>query len=178
MTQHTFIYFWLCWVLVAVRAFFLQMGWSGATLQWQCGGFSSQWLLLLWNKGSRTLGLQQLRFPGSRVQAQKLWCTGLFDPQHVGSSRTRDRTCVLHCQVGSLPLSHQGSPSSVFFHQTISHISVTLTFPLVFLLLLLETQPHSMPPSHTRFSPIPRCPSLRPSDARLVSIWRKLTSWG
>ena len=142
---------------------------GGYSLFWRTV-FSLQRLLLLQSSGCR--------HAGSRLQAQKLWCTGLFDPQHVGSSRTRDRTCVLHCQVGSLPLSHQGSPSSVFFHQTISHISVTLTFPLVFLLLLLETQPHSMPPSHTRFSPIPRCPSLRPSDARLVSIWRKLTSWG
>ena len=125
---------------------------GGYSLLWRTG-FSLQWLLLLQSTGSRHVG--------SRVQAQKLWCTGLFDPQHVGSSRTRDRTCVLHCQVGSLPLSHQGSRRSVFFHQTISYISVTLTFPPVFLLFLLETQPHSMALSHTRFSPILQLPVSR-----------------
>ena len=31
---------------------------------------------------------------GSRAQAQQLWPTGLVSPQHVGSSRTRDRTRV------------------------------------------------------------------------------------
>ena len=31
---------------------------------------------------------------GSRAQAQKLWCTGLVGPWHVGSSQIRDRTCV------------------------------------------------------------------------------------
>ena len=31
---------------------------------------------------------------GSRAQAQLLWCTGLVALQHVGSSRTRDQTCV------------------------------------------------------------------------------------
>ena len=37
---------------------------------------------------------QQLWLTGSRAQAQQLWCTGLVAPQHVGSSRTRDRTRV------------------------------------------------------------------------------------
>ena len=30
----------------------------------------------------------------SRAQAQKLWCTGLVGPWHVGSSQIRDQTCV------------------------------------------------------------------------------------
>ena len=34
-------------------------------------------------------GFQQLRFAGSRAQAQQLWCTDLVAPRHVGSSRTR-----------------------------------------------------------------------------------------
>ena len=37
---------------------------------------------------------QWLRLPGSRAEAQKLWCTGLVAPQHVGSSRIRDQTHV------------------------------------------------------------------------------------
>ena len=55
-------------------------------LQLQCAGFSLRWLLLLWSTGSRRAG--------SRGQAQQLWHTGLVAPQHVGSSRTRDRTHV------------------------------------------------------------------------------------
>ena len=38
--------------------------------------------------------LQQLWLMGSRAQAQQLWLTGLVAPRHVGSSRTRARTCV------------------------------------------------------------------------------------
>ena len=49
--------------------------------------------------------LQQL--PDSGAQAQELWCTGFIAPRPVGSSWTRDGTCVsLHWQVDSLPLSH------------------------------------------------------------------------
>ena len=54
------IYFWLCWVLVAARAF----------LESRCMGFSLRWLLLLWSTGPRVRGLQKLRLPGSRAQAQ------------------------------------------------------------------------------------------------------------
>ena len=35
----------------------------------QCMGFSLLWLLLLYSTGSRTCGLQQLQFLGSRAQA-------------------------------------------------------------------------------------------------------------
>ena len=46
-------------------------------------------------------GLQQL--PDSRALAQELWCTGFVAPRPVGSSWTRDGTCVsLHWQVDSL----------------------------------------------------------------------------
>ena len=37
---------------------------------------------------------KQLRLPGSRAQAQQLWCMGLVTPWHVGSSQKRDRTNV------------------------------------------------------------------------------------
>ena len=86
-----FIYFWPCWVFVAVRGF----------LQLQCVGFLLRWLLLLQNTGSRFTGFsscgtlaQQLWLMGSRAQAQQLWQTGLVVPWHVGSSRTRAQTRV------------------------------------------------------------------------------------
>ena len=95
-----FIYFWLCWVLVAAHGLFLVAA-SGGYSSLQCVGFSSQGLLLLQSTGSRltsfsTCGTraQQLRMAGSRVQAQQLWGTGLVAPQHVGSSQTRARTHV------------------------------------------------------------------------------------
>ena len=44
--------------------------------------------LMLW-----ALRLQQSGLEGSRVQ-QRLWCTGLVAPQHVGPSQTRDGTRV------------------------------------------------------------------------------------
>ena len=37
---------------------------------------------------------------------------GLAAPGHVGSSRIRDPLCLLHWQVYSSPLSHQGSPDA------------------------------------------------------------------
>ena len=44
--------------------------------------------------GLQARRLQQLWLTGSRAQAQQLWRTGLVAPRHVGSSRTRARTCV------------------------------------------------------------------------------------
>ena len=58
---------------------------------------------------------QWLRLPGSGAQAQQLWLVGLVAPWHAGPSWIRDRTCVLHLQVDSLPLSHQGSPEGQIF---------------------------------------------------------------
>ena len=57
--------------------------------------------------------------PGSRAQAQQLWRTGLVAPQHVGSSRTRPRTCVPcigrwilnHCATGEAPFSPISEPT-------------------------------------------------------------------
>ena len=45
----------------------------------ECAGFGScdKWAQWLW-------------FPGSRVQAQQLWCTCFFALRHEGSSQTRD----------------------------------------------------------------------------------------
>ena len=38
------------------------------------GGFPFWWPLSLGSPGSRVQGLQKLRFPGSRAEAQWLWC--------------------------------------------------------------------------------------------------------
>ena len=50
-------------------------------LQFWCMGFSFPWLLLLHLKGSR-------------AHVQQLWCMGLVALWHLGSSWTRDGTCV------------------------------------------------------------------------------------
>ena len=54
-----------------------------------CGGFSYC--------GAQALGTQaqQPWLPGSRAQAQSLWCMGLVAPRHVVSSQIRDRTHAL-----------------------------------------------------------------------------------
>ena len=74
---------------------FLQQQRVAATLH--CGEQASHWGgVSLWSTGFRHMGFsscgmqaQQLCLVGSRAQAQYLWLTGLVDPQHVGSSRTR-----------------------------------------------------------------------------------------
>ena len=86
-----FIHFWLCWVSLAARAFP------------SCGerGCSPRWLPFLRSRGSRA---------GPVVVAQGQRCSttrGVFPGQ--GSN-----PCLLHWQVDSLPLSHQGSPPCYF----------------------------------------------------------------
>ena len=51
-----FIYFWLCWVLAAAHGFSLVAESRGSSPV-VCPGFSLWWLLLLWNNGSKVLGL-------------------------------------------------------------------------------------------------------------------------
>ena len=46
------IYFWLCWVFVAVHGLSLVVA-SGGCSSLQCAGFSLRWLLLLQSTGSR-----------------------------------------------------------------------------------------------------------------------------
>ena len=50
-----FIYFWLCWVFIAVRGLPLVAASGGYSLL-QCAGFSLWWLLSLWSMGSRRAG--------------------------------------------------------------------------------------------------------------------------
>ena len=61
-----------------------------------CSGFPCCRAQALGCKSFSTCGMwaQQLKFPGSSAQAQQLWGTGLVGLWHVGSSWTRDRTCV------------------------------------------------------------------------------------
>ena len=132
-----FNFFWLCWVFVAACGLSLVAA-SGGYSSLRCVGSSLLWLLLLQSTGPRVCGLQQLQhaglvvvvcgfqgtrasvvvawdpqlwLAGSREQAQQLWHTGLVAPRHVGSSRTRDRTCdpsigrriLNHCTTREVP---------------------------------------------------------------------------
>ena len=58
---YLFIYFWLCWVFVAVRGLSLVVV-SGGYSSLQCAGFSLQWLLLLRSTGSRRAGFSSCGF--------------------------------------------------------------------------------------------------------------------
>ena len=89
-----FTYFCLCCAFVTVH------------------GFLERWLLLLLSTSSSNFGVwaQELQFPRSRAYLPQLRHLALVTPQPVGSSRTRDWTCVSH--IGRqvlLPLSSQGS---------------------------------------------------------------------
>ena len=78
---YLFIYFWLRWVFVASHRLFLWLPRAGATLrcgaQAYCGGFSCCRARALVTQASVVLRH-----------------AGLVAPWHVGSSRTRARTCV------------------------------------------------------------------------------------
>ena len=52
---YLFIYFWLCWVFIAVLWLSLVAASGGYSSLW-CMGFSSWWLLLLWSMGSGHVG--------------------------------------------------------------------------------------------------------------------------
>ena len=76
------------------------------------GGYSLVGLCGLLIVVARALRLQQLQFPSSGAQAQLL-CMGLAAPQHVGSSLTRDRTCILlHWQGGFFTTEPPGTPQN------------------------------------------------------------------
>ena len=96
-----FIYFWLCWVSVAVR---------GLSLVAASGGHSSSWYadlslsqpLLLRSTGSRRTGSVFVAHGPSCSAA-----CGIFPDQ--GSN-----PCPLHRPADSQPLRHQGSPWFMF----------------------------------------------------------------
>ena len=73
-------YFWLCWI-------FVSGGGSLVELRGTLG--CVQWLPLPQSTGSR-----HARCSSCSSWAQQLWCIGFAAPWHVGSSQTRDETCV------------------------------------------------------------------------------------
>ena len=97
-----FIYFWLCWIFVAL---------SGS-IEWRllsncgawashCSGFSCCRAQAPGHTGFSSCGTwaQSLRLWGSRTTGStvSLYFTGLVAPWHVGSSWTWDQTpCLLH----------------------------------------------------------------------------------
>ena len=116
-----FIYFWLCWVFIALRALLELV--SGATSgcharAYHCGGCPC---------GARALdtqasvvvahGLSSCSSPGSAALASWMELTGLAAPWRVGSSWTGDWTHVSCIPGGSLPLSHLGSLGKWLFNR-------------------------------------------------------------
>lgn len=96
--KYNFIYFWLCWVLVAAR--FLSGFRGRLSPSWgdqaaRCGGFS------FWSSIVVSSQFGALLFGLSSCGA------GLVVPHRAGSSPTRDQSLV-----SSLPLSPQGGPRS------------------------------------------------------------------
>ena len=79
---YLFIYFWLCWVFPAARAFLWLWQIRGCCSLW-CTGFL-QWLLLLWRAGSRHLSWAA-EAPGLPSAGSVLVEHGLSARQRVGS---------------------------------------------------------------------------------------------
>ena len=103
--MYLLFFFWLHWVLVAVRGLSLVVASGDYSSLW-CADFSFQWLLLLRSTGSRRAG-----FSSCGMQAQELWRMGLVASRHMGSSRTRDwthvpctgRQILNHCATREVP---------------------------------------------------------------------------
>ena len=91
LAEFTYKFFFLGglhWVFVAACGLSVVAASRGYS-SLQCVGFSLWWLLLLWGTGSRSAD-----FSSCGAWAQQSWHTGLVAPWHVGSSWTRDRSCV------------------------------------------------------------------------------------
>ena len=113
---------WMGFPLVVVRA-----GHSS------CGvSFSLQWLLLLWSMGFSTWAAE--------VEVHGLWGAGSVVVAHRLSCSMACRIfldwglnlCLLHWQVKSLPMSHQGSPEYRLFY-TVSCLKCIWSHLIVFL---------------------------------------------
>ena len=93
------VYFWLCWVSVAVWASSSCSKWGllSSCGAWAspCSGVSDRGAWALGHSGFSSWGMwAQLWFLGSRAQAQFLWHMRLLGLQHVGSFQIGDRTHV------------------------------------------------------------------------------------
>ena len=103
------IYFWLCGVVVAARAFSRVVSCRGSSLV-VVGELLTAVAPRAVEPGLQSV-LASVAAPlGSKAQAPQLWPRGLVAPQHMGSSWIGDRTPVSCVGRDSLPLSHQGSP--------------------------------------------------------------------
>ena len=102
-----------CWVLAVVRGCPViaasQPGLhsSPGAQASRCKGLSVS------ERGLQALGLQWSGLAGSGARAEPLWCPGFGAPQVVGSSQTRDQTCV-RC-IGRRILSHWSTREVGFF---------------------------------------------------------------
>ena len=93
-----FIYFWLCWVIIAACGISLVVA-SGVCSSLQCPGFSLQWLLLLQSMDSRHVGSVVVALGLSYSMA-----CGIFLDQGLN-------LCPLHWRMDSQPLDHLGTPA-------------------------------------------------------------------
>ena len=101
----------MCWVFIAACGLSL-VAMSRNYSSLQCMGVSLWWLLLLQSTGSRCMG-----FCNCGAWAQLLRCINLVALRHVGSSWTRDQTCVPcigrqilnHWTIREVPLSSNNS---------------------------------------------------------------------
>ena len=104
-----FIYLWLCWAIAALHGLSLVADYRLLVVV-------TPWLR---SAASRTCGLQLLRQVGSVAAAPGLSSSGSMAGHTALSCSTTcgifpdegSKLCLLCKQAGSLPLSHQGSPS-------------------------------------------------------------------
>ena len=115
---NVFVSFWLCCPRCCVGStpVLVSGGHSSCSAQAShCGGFSCT---ALGGTGFVSCGSRAV---GHRLQ---LRCMGLLPPRHVGYSQVRDRSCVSCMTANYLPLSLQGSLSSLPF---VAIIKVNIT---------------------------------------------------
>ena len=74
-----------------LHGLFCNRGDQGLLSSWRCAALTFLWLLLLQSVGSRACGLRSCGFQALEHRPP---CMGLLTLQHVGSSWTRDQTCV------------------------------------------------------------------------------------
>ena len=112
------IYYWLCWIFVAVSGLSLAESRGGCSLV-AVHRFLMQWLLLLQSMGSRHVG-----FSSCSTRAQYLWCTGSVLVVH-GLSTCGAQAQYLWC-TGSVLVVHRLSCSTacgIFPDQGLNHVS-------------------------------------------------------
>ena len=103
-----------------------------------CSGFSRCRAWAQGRGGCSSCGMQapQLQLPGSRAQAEQVWCIVLVGSLHVVSSQIRDQTYVF-C-IGRHILYNRGSrnidrPGNIFFIRYIYFINIFPSFWLIVL---------------------------------------------